>query len=192
MTDDGDMSGSWSTWIERPSPEAFNLLLTLNGLTDPVQVSDDVELAELFALDQADRRDGVLADDVETNDQRRRRRGLEKLSVGEVRSPKDYYHLAMLLQHGSIPEHYHLGHELARRASVAGFAPAAWLAAAAMDRWLMNVGLPQKYGTQYLVIEDHWELYQVDDSTTDEERELCGVPTLAEAQERADTMNQEG
>jgi hypothetical protein len=109
-----------STWEQEAREEAFNLLEVLEGLDDPFAASDDEELARLFDEDQADRLDGTLTAGIGERDRSRRTRGLAKLLLGEVRSPRDFYHLAMLLQHGGMAEHYHLGHELARRDANAG------------------------------------------------------------------------
>ena len=50
-----------------------------------------------------------------------------------------------------------------------GYQPARWLAAAALDRWLMIAGLPQKYGTQFRQVGTSYELWMVDPTTTDDE-----------------------
>jgi hypothetical protein len=155
-------------------------------------VTDDPELDRLFTEDQADRADDVLAPGSSERDLARRQRGLAKLSAGEVRTPYGFFCLAMLLQHGGLAEHYHLGHELARRAWVAGYPPAGWLSAAALDRWLMNAGLPRKFGTQYIFSEGRWQVYRVDPATTDAERARYDVPPLAEAWQRAEAMTRDG
>jgi hypothetical protein len=175
-------------WRRVPHPEAFNLIDVLNALTDPQPGPDDDEMVTLFTADQEDRKDGTLDDEVVARDRIRRTRGLAKLAAGELHSPADYFHLAMLLQHGAVTEHFHLAHELARRAAH-GHPPATWLVAATMDRWLMNQGLPQKYGTQYRDVGHGFELYPVDPATTDEERRRWQVPTLAQAQARAAAFN---
>jgi len=51
----------------------------------------------------------------------------------------------------------------------------------------MMQGKPQKYSTQYRSAGDHYELYDVDPDTSDEERALWNVPPLAEARRRAET-----
>ncbi|MFC6086080.1 hypothetical protein [Sphaerisporangium aureirubrum] len=181
--------GALQAWSSTERPEAFNLPETLTRLRDPdPDAPDDPELRGLYHRDQEDRRDNQLADGAVERDILRRRRGMEKLAAGEVRSPWDYYHLAMLLQHSGLPEHYHLAHELCRRA--APHCPRApWLAAAALDRWLLHMGLPQRFGTQYVRSGGRWSLYRVDPSTTDEERTTWDVPTLAEAHHQAEKMN---
>ena len=65
------------------------------------------------------------------------------------------------------------------------------LLAEAIDRQLMLQGLPQKYGTQYvwIPVTKTWELYRVDPSTSDIERSSLRVPTLAQAEARAEALN---
>jgi hypothetical protein len=82
---------------------------------------------------------------------------------------------------------------LALRGVELGCRPARWLAAAALDRWLMATGKPQRYGTQYRRIgSGPFELWQVDPETTDEERAAWDVPPLAEAQRRAEELSAGG
>lgn len=52
----------------------------------------------------------------------------------------------------------------------------------------MSLGRPQKYGTQYTLVDGRYALYPVDPATTDAERAQYDVPALAEAQARAETM----
>ena len=181
-----------NAWARPQISEAFNLIDILETLPDPVSGSDDPELGYLFDADQADRVNNVLAVGSAQRDQARRARGMQKLGHGEIRTSRDFYHLAMLLQHGGLAEHYHLGHELARRAWKAGYEPAGWLAAATLDRWLMHVGLPQKFGTQYSFSNGCWRVYPVDATVSDDERMRWGVPRLEQAYERAEQMNREG
>ncbi len=59
------------------------------------------------------------------------------------------------------------------------------LAAAAFDRLRLLAGAPQKFGTQWLVRDGRWELWEVDATTTDSERAKWGLPALAELRRRA-------
>jgi hypothetical protein len=173
-----------SPFAGRADPEAFNLPELLTRLPRPRQGGDLVELAELYRRDQDDRRGADLPDEVGERDRARRERVMALLADGKVATPADCYHAAMVFQHGRLQEHFHLAFELARRAAEAGFEPARWLAAAALDRWLLHRGLPQRFGTQYLDLGDGWRLYQVDPATTDQERAAWNVPPLAEARRR--------
>ncbi|MEU5868099.1 MULTISPECIES: hypothetical protein [unclassified Nonomuraea] len=168
----------------------FSLPEILAKLADPDRESPgDPELRDLFERDQHDRRDGGPEDGGDQRALARRARCMEKFAAGEVRSPGDYFHLAAVMRHGGLAEHYHLAFELARRAADAGFRPARRLAASALDRWLLHMGLPQRYGTQYVDIGGRWSLYRVDPVTTDAERTVWDVPPLAEALARAEEMN---
>jgi hypothetical protein len=57
------------------------------------------ELKAIFEADQQDRRDQAW-DRIRTEDSKRRLRVLELLGSGSVGSPDDYFHAAMVFQHG--------------------------------------------------------------------------------------------
>ncbi|MCM3882503.1 hypothetical protein [Frankia sp. R82] len=174
------------------STEIFNLPELLLRLPAPLPDGANPRLREFFEADQNDRRDRELPPDVADRDRQRRIAVMSLLETGQVRTAADFHHAAMIFQHGHLPEHNHLGFELARKAADAGHPGARWLAAAAMDRWLMRKGLPQRFGTQYVGDDKgSWTLYQVDPATTDEERIEWSVPTLATAYERLAVMNEE-
>jgi hypothetical protein len=64
------------------------------------------------------------------------------------------------------------------------------LAAAAEDRFLMNVGRPQRFGTQFRRDgTGPWHLYTVGDGVTDALRRLMSEPSLAEARAHEAEMN---
>jgi hypothetical protein len=99
---------------------------------------------------------------------------------GQVRTANDYFHAAMLLQHGEELEHWQQARELALKAAEMGHPRARYLAAAALDRRLMRQGMPQKYGTNTWPDKDGWRVWDYDPTTTDEERAEWDVPPLAE------------
>ena len=66
-----------------------------------------------------------------------------------------------------------------------------WLAAVALDRWLMYQGKPQKYGTQFVPGGKRWRLWDIDPSTTDAERAANHVPSLQEQLQQAERSTQE-
>lgn len=152
------------------------------------------ELYRLFTEDQADRRSQPIDWSVVTpRDEARRRRAAEILAAGEAKEADDFFHAAILFQHGSETADYARAEELARKAVEVdpGFDRGRWLIAAAHDRWLHSQGKPQIYGTQFKKGEDgRWSLDPIDpDAVTDAEREALGVPPLAEARRRAEAMN---
>ena len=153
----------------------------------------NAELREMYEADQA-ARSGPDLDwaAVSAADAKRRARLDEIREAGDIVTADDHFHAAMLLQHGDSPEDYNDAHELAKRAfeldpdlRVAG-----WLSAAAKDRYLLAIGEPQWYGTQYSGSNGLTILREVDETkVTDEQRKALGVPTLADARGRLTQMN---
>jgi len=147
------------------------------------------ELRMLYEQDQADRQ-GEFHPDILERDRKRRQRVEELLATEAIQTAEDYFHAALVFQHGEQLEDYWKAHELAKKAAEMGHATGRWLAAAAYDRWLMNQGKPQKYGTQYTSRDGGlFTLWEVDPSTTDEERAEWNVPPLAEALRRTEEIN---
>ncbi|MCC6336422.1 MAG: hypothetical protein IT380_20850 [Myxococcales bacterium] len=151
------------------------------------------ELTRIFDEDQGDRQGETDWALVAPRDLEREKRTHEILAANGAITADDFWHAAMVFQHGSTPAHI----ERARMLSLEAIKRdpehdgARWLVAAATDRKLMFEGKPQKYGTQYKRKDDTgpWELWPVDPTTTDAERAEWNVPTLAEAQGRAAEMN---
>lgn len=115
------------------------------------------------------------------------------LAAGKITRAESLYHAAMVFQHGNCPEHFELTAELALRAIELGHEKANWLYAAGTDRYLMNLGKAQKYGTQFSKTADGvWRLYEVDPTVSDEERARFNVPSLSVARERARKLNEKG
>src|SRR5262245_5201520 len=136
------------------------------------------ELRTIFEQDQADRQ-GELHPEVGQRDRARRARVEELIAADELQTPEDYFHAAMVFQHGERLEHFLRAHELALKAAELGDPqPARWLAAPAYDRWLIYQGQRQKYGTQYIAEDGCWKLWDTDPTTTDEERAAWDVPSL--------------
>ena len=118
-------------------------------------------------------------------DRARRERVKTLFSEGRLSTANDYYHAAMILQHGDVPEDFLLAHELAVAAIIKGHTDAAWLAAATEDRFLTNIGRLQRYGTQFKADgDDPWRLEPVDPTMTDELRKVMDAPSLEEARAR--------
>lgn len=158
------------------------------------RASLNAELAELARQDQQDRRPGAGEIDwqfVAPRDRERARRVKEIVAAGGAKTPDDRYHAALVLQHGEEVADFELAHELAKGAAEADadLPGARWLAAAALDRALVQSGKPQKYGTQSIRKDGVWSLAEVDPAVSDAERALWEVPPLAESRRQAETMN---
>jgi len=156
----------------------------------------------MFVADQADRADHPAYDTPEyrqlrERDAGRRQHVKELLDQGQLTAPDDYFHAAFIFQHGETLEEIWQAHELARRAAEMGATTAMgskdslWLAAAALDRWLMYQGKPQKYGTNFVPDGKCWRLWDVDPSTSDAERAANHVPSLQEQLKQAERFTEE-
>jgi hypothetical protein len=148
----------------------------------------------LFAAyieDQNDRSGDI--DDVEAVKKRdAARRELVRVMVAKhfVRSADDYYHAAMVMQHGDAAEARRLAGEAVRLRPQ--FPEARWLYAAATDRSLRDQGKPQIYGTQYRHDGTRWVLDPVDEhAVTDAERARWHVPSLQERREFIRKLNEQ-
>jgi hypothetical protein len=160
------------------------------------------ELRALFIADQAERNDHPEYDTPEyrrlrERDAARRGRVAEMIGEASLTSPEDYFHAALIFQHGETVEDIWQAHELAQRAAEMGatesmgYIDSRWLAAAALDRWLMYQGRPQKYGTQFVSDGKRYRLWDLDPATTDEERAASNVPPLEEQLKQAELLTQQ-
>jgi len=156
-------------------------------------LKDNEELKRLHDEDQSDRAptdvDWAI---VSPRDKARQSRVKELYLQNRLQTASDYYHSAMILQHGDAPEDFLLAHEFCVLAISKGKndKEARWLAASSEDRFLMNIGRPQRFGTQF-----HSEgngpfrLYTVDSGVTDETRREMGVHSLADAKAHEVELN---
>ena len=158
-------------------------------------VADNAELKRMYEDDQAARKpayDGkpidVLA--MSQGDDLRERRVKEMYFGNELKTGADYYHAAMILQHGLEPDDFLLSHDFSVIAIAKGELRAKWLAAASMDRFLTAIGRPQRFGTQFGRARPGFpvRLRPVDPNITDEHRNEFGVRPLAEQLAREATM----
>lgn len=154
-------------------------------------------LEDIFKDDQQERvawkewGRSISTDDVKRRDNERLRAVLTMIEADELKDAVDFYHAAMVLQHGDRVEHYKLANELCQKAIDLGEERAKWLYAATMDRYLMNTGNKfQKYGTQYKKNDkDVWELYPVDPETSDVDRAEVNVLNLEHLKDQEKKLN---
>ncbi len=150
--------------------------------------TDNLRLDDLYAADQKDR-EAVYSsvaevDALKLRDGERRRELVTMIGQGSVNTSNDLYHAAVLFLHGTEPKEFLSAHRLATVAAINGHRPSRWLAAATLDRFLMSIGLPQTYGTQFEHNEDD-NTYQlrlpIDDTTVLHfEKRFFGVPPVVE------------
>ncbi|SRR5260221_8276878 len=158
------------------------------------QQKDNAELMRLMDEDQADRTphkgETINWQLVSSRDDARLKRVKEIYSQNQLETGSDYFNAALILQHGNTPEDYLLAHEL----SVVAISKKRGLdsmAAVSEDRFLMTIGRPQRFGTQYKSAGPNqpYRLYAIDAGVTDHLRRLMNVPSLAEAKAREAEMN---
>ena len=129
---------------------------------------------------------------VSPRDKARLSRVKELYRQNRLQTASDYYHGAMILQHGDAPEDFLLAHEFCVLAIIRGKndKETKWLAASSEDRFLMNIGRPQRFGTQFHSEGNGpYKLYTVDSGVTDETRREMGVHSLAEARAHEAELN---
>ncbi len=172
------------------------LALILASYTALGQVpADNERLSEIFKEDQAVRQNRPVDwPKVALMDKAHQEEVLNLLKTGKVRTSNDFYHAAMVMQHGDNLEDYQLAFSLSRLSATLDSCnkSAKWLSADSWDRALKSKDLPQWYGTQYFSsgLDAPVQLYKVDESVvTDEERAALNVPSLQEAKERLLLIN---
>jgi hypothetical protein len=191
-------------------PTAIALLIPTFGLAVPLAScaqSEGAVSAELRAMYQADQADRQFTspptdDDweaISARDARRLDRVYVLLKADSLSLAEDYYHAAMVLQHGDTAEDILIAHILATAAGFMGDERGYWLSAAALDRYLLRTRMPQRMGTQYFPpsLEDSFETDRSQPMgqgpyirwLPDSVRRVYGVPTLEEQSDRARAMN---
>ena len=134
-------------------------------------------LKQIFEEDQHDLR--TMPDNRIVRDRQRRDKVKVLLESGTAKVGIDFIHAAIIYQHGEELEDYWQAYKLCIKAVELGFQPK-WLAAVAMDRYLLYQGKPLKYGNQVIPFGGVYRIPQVDQNTTDEERQNWDIPSLVE------------
>lgn len=110
------------------------------------------ELQRLFEEDQSDSRPYATREERAETDVRARGR-IERAAAlvrrGLLQSADDYYHAAMVFQHGTTSEDALTAHVLASVAGFKGHPWGRWLSAASLDLFLLSIGRDQVLGTIY-------------------------------------------
>jgi hypothetical protein len=122
---------------------------TTYGLLD--QHPDNLDMANLFKADQADRSVSGKIEwpVVKIRDAERRKAAEQLLIYNRLHTATDFWHASFIFQHGERPDDYLVAHTLAMISAKLGRPDAIWIAAAALDRYLQNIGKPQIFGTQF-------------------------------------------
>jgi hypothetical protein len=115
------------------------------------------------------------------------------LAQALIVEPEDLFRAALVLQHAEQPaarECCLLAHKLALEAVEKGHPKAKFLAAAALDRYLLMSNHPQKFGTQYTRNRARqYVILPYDSQTPDSVRLAWNVPSLDSLQRELKAMN---
>lgn len=167
-------------------PSLRLIMIAFGLMSVSVFAQDNGELEQMYRSDQAARQvQPIDWQQLNEQDASRRERVLVILKQGDIRSAKDYFHAAMIFQHGNTPDQIRLAHSFATiAASLDPSLPNAnWLKAATWDRLLLNFDQPQWYGTQFVRDADgNLTLYKIQtDIISDEQRAAWSVPSVSES-----------
>ena len=169
------------------------VILLLFPLTVFTQTIDNVELKKMYDEDQGSRMvSNIDWVQLTKNDNIRENRVYELIEGDKIVTGKDYYHSAMIFQHGKDSVAYGMAVKQMKKAIELDPTINKWLLAAAIDRNLMSRNKPQIYGTQYVKKgqDAKWERYKIDTTqVTAEERKHYNVETLAEQVIKERNMN---
>ena len=186
------LSGLWSIALH-----PFVTVPPAQGQSDAMQSpKDNPELKRLCDEDQSDRTPpkGKSIDlaFLGPRDKARLKRVKQIYIQNLLKTANDYDCAATVLQHGVVPEDFLLAHEfwIIEVSKGKNDRDTLSLIAASEDRFLMNIGRPQRFGTQLRSeAGGPITLYPVDESVSDELRRLMIGHTLAEIKARAAEMN---
>jgi hypothetical protein len=165
----------------------------LKEVSSVAQISpESLELQEMYKLDQGVRVAPIDFDRMRAVDTVHQQRLRELLHDGKLLSGDDYYHAAMIMQHGETGEDTALAHILAMNGALKGNVKARWLSAASFDRLLMRLKQPQIFGTQFTRYRGPWTMEPIKPNLIpDSIRKDFGVPTVAENEKRMLNMDEE-
>lgn len=169
------------------------LMSTASGHVRAVNASK--ELAQMYRQDQSDRRNLEKSgnggwSEVTQHDKEHQQRVVELLKAGKLKSAKDFFHAAMIMQHGNEPQQLVLAHVLSEASAQRGYKPAVWLTAASFDRLMQKVGQPQVFGTQYSKdANGPWTMDPFSEELLpDSLRKAFNAPELAACKERLNSI----
>lgn len=153
----------------------------------PTQKTVAEELNGIFEADQAERTVGhenIDFDKMRENDKPRLARAkeiYEAVKAGALDlDGEELWKLGMLFQHSPEIEDYLTAIEIGTLSAEKGSESGAWLSAAAEDRYLLNTGGKQKWGTQFVKESGEWKQMEMqsdeESGITDEKRAEKHVP----------------
>lgn len=154
-------------------------------------------LKKLYQEDIADRErmtnwgDQVQLSQLKARDKTRRMQTAQFIKDQQLTEAVDFYHAALIFQHGDAVDDFQQAHHLARQSLNMGYEGSKWMYASTYDRWQLAAGKPQIYGTQFVLnTEGKWQFAEPLDRTfADSERLKYGLPPIDKALEEFQKRN---
>lgn len=160
--------------------------------TDEIRSTRSKELQEIVSADQAERKNGFpLPEGIQERDQKRRMRVGEIFGEGCMSTSADFSAAALVYQHGNSADHFFQTYIWAKRAVDLGDISQKRLMALGIDRYLINIGKKQLFGSQAykLVNEKCWCLQPVETTFSEKLRSEYLGRTLEESLSWVDSLN---
>ncbi len=174
---------------------AFLILVSCKKRKKEIAI-DNVELIELTDADQNERKNSELDPKlIYVKDSLRREKVIVLESEKKLKTSNDVYNAALIFQHGRDSTDYLKALNFIKKSIELDSTRNKWLFAAITDRYLLSIGKPQIYGTQYQKhgIDKPWRLGEIDTTkVSDDERIEFGVETLEQQREKVKRLNKEG
>ena len=156
---------------------------------------DNLILTKLYENDQNSRKVKQIDwNNLLKQDSIRRVKVLQLIKENKLSTSNDFFHAAMIFQHGNDSISYKLAWKYSKKASKIDTSnkSARWLSAASYDRYLLSIGKPQIYGTQFLVFKKKYYLRNFDTTkVSDTERIYYSTRTLKEIEKFLESRNGE-
>ncbi len=165
---------------------------------NPRQLARSQELAAIVQADQIERKDWEHKSidqmmDVVKRDVERRKRVGEIFGEGCFSKAEDYAAAALVYQHGDTPEHFYQTFIWSKRGVELGDANQERMIALGIDRYLVNIGKKQLFGSQATIPDmksnQCWCLQQVETNFPDKRRKEVAGKTLSEAYDWVKQLN---
>ncbi|WEK00204.1 MAG: hypothetical protein P0Y59_00445 [Candidatus Sphingomonas phytovorans] len=153
-------------------------------------IADDPSMTLIFDADASARSTGIANNpSIREDDEKRRTLTKALIDAGKLSSGNDFFHAAIIFQHGSSPQDFLLAHILASASVARGNSDAIWIVAASLDRYLQSIGQPQVLGTQFRGIGGQPTQEPFDkDLISDALRAALHVPSLVEQEEQRQVL----
>ncbi|MDI6785935.1 MAG: hypothetical protein QMD92_04415 [bacterium] len=114
---------------------------------------------------------------------------LKLLKDKKLKTSDDFYRASFIFHHGYNFEDYMVAVSLSSISHHLGEPWAKNFYAVALDRLLLNIGLPQHFGSQFSKKNGEWQLEKINDKTTDKERAEHGIEALSLIKKRMKNMD---